>query len=188
MKKNYKSAVKLRNKYVKTSVRFEKERWHEVDLKKIFESSLFLALEELNYPVNFYSASIFACGLDTIKNLNREFLKKDKSTNVLSWPQLIYEKKSGSDFPNIPEEFFGCRREIFLGDIAISYDYCKDESVRLEVQFFEHCYRLATHSILHLLGFDHQEDKDAKIMEGLEMNLLSRIFLECSHNGNVRFN
>ena len=51
MRKNYKSAVKLRNKYVKTSVRFEKERWHEVDLKKIFESSLFLALEELNYPV-----------------------------------------------------------------------------------------------------------------------------------------
>lgn len=188
MKKNYKSAVKLRSKYVKTSVRFEKERWHEFDLKKIFESSLLLALEELNYPVNFYSASIFACGLDTIKNLNREFLKKDKSTNVLSWPQLIYEKKSGSDFPNIPEEFFGCRREIFLGDIAISYDYCKDESVRLGVQFFEHCYRLATHAILHLLGFDHQEDKDAKIMEGLEMNLLSRIFSGCSHNGNVRFN
>ena len=188
MKKNYKSAVKLSSKYVKASVRFEKERWHEIDLKKIFESSLLLALEELNYPVNFYSASIFSCGLDTIKNLNREFLKKDKSTNVLSWPQLIYEKKSGSDFPNIPEGFFSCRREIFLGDIAISYDYCKDESVRLGVQFFEHCYRLATHAILHLLGFDHQEDKDAKIMEGLEMNLLSRIFSDFSHNRNVIFN
>ncbi len=65
---------------------------------------------------------------------------------------------------------------------------CKGESVRLGVQFFEHCYRLATHAILHLLGFDHQKDKDAKIMERLEMNLLSRIFSDCSHNGNVRFN
>ena len=51
MKKNHKSAVKLSSKYVKASVRFEKERWHEIDLKKIFESSLLLALEELNYPV-----------------------------------------------------------------------------------------------------------------------------------------
>ncbi len=174
MKNNHKSISRLKGVEVGVSVRFEAKGRCNINIKEIFDSILLLALEELRYPINFYTASIFACGLDTITNLNNQFLNNNNPTNVLSWPQVKFEKKNQSNYPNIPKEFFSLKEQIFLGDVAISHEYCKEEAVRLGVHFFEHFKRLATHSILHLLGFDHEDDKDAKIMEGLEMMLLSR--------------
>ena len=92
MKKKTKAEQKLKPSDVKVSVLFEAKGQSEPSLKKLSKYSLLLALKELNYPFNSYSVSFFACGLDTIRRLNLDYLNKSYSTNVLSWPQIIYTK------------------------------------------------------------------------------------------------
>ena len=188
MKKKYKPVLRLNSRDIEVSVRFELEKWKGIDLKKLYETGLLLALEELNYPNNLYSTSVFACEISTIKELNSQFLHNNEPTNVLSWPQIIYERNFKNNFPNIPKEFFGHRKQIFLGDVAISYEYCKEESVKLGVHLFEHFNRMVTHSILHLLGFDHYDERDAKIMQDLEVILLSRVESYYQHEINLEAN
>jgi len=188
MKKKYKSVLQLNSRVIEVSVRFEGEKWHGIDLKKLYETGLLLALEELNYPNNLYSTSVFACEISTIKELNSQFLNNNEPTNVLSWPQIIYERNLKTNFPNIPKEFFGNRKQIFLGDVAISYEYCKEESVKLGVQLFEHFNRMVAHSILHLLGFDHYDERDAQIMQDLEVILLSRVESDYQQESNLEVN
>tara|TARA_B100000963_G_C22443521_1_gene587732 strand:+ start:278 stop:820 length:543 start_codon:yes stop_codon:yes gene_type:complete len=174
MNKKPKVEQKLKPSDVQVSVLFESKEQSVPSLKKLSRYILLLALDELNYPINTYSASFFACGLETIRRLNLDFLNKKHSTNVLSWPQKNYRKEEVTNLPSIPSVYFGARKSVFLGDIAISLDYCKEESSKLGVNFREHFKLVITHSILHLLGFEHENDTDAKIMEGMEKLLLSR--------------
>ena len=173
MKKKTKAEQKLKPSDVKVSVLFEAKQRSEPGFKKLLKYCLLLALEELDYPINTYSVSFFACGLDTIRRLNLDYLNKSYSTNVLSWPQIIYTKEEITHLPSIPSVYFGSRKSIFLGDIAISPDYCKEECYKLGINFGEHFKLMIIHSILHLLGFDHENDRDAKIMEQMEKRLLS---------------
>jgi probable rRNA maturation factor len=88
--------------------------------------------------------------------LNEEFREKISDTNVLSFPaDLEIQKISGE-----------------LGDIAISIPYVQTESKNLNRDLDDHMMHLLAHGILHLLGFDHQEDQDANIMEAQEIKYL----------------
>ena len=107
------------------------------------------ALKELNYPLNCYSISLFACTLETIKELNAKFMKKRLATNVLAWPQVLYHTEKTTNFPKIPPNYFGQSKEIFLGDIAISPQFCKDESFKLGINFKNHLKFIVVHAILH---------------------------------------
>ncbi len=102
-----------------------------------------------------------------IQKLNAEFRGKDKATNVLSWPSVEYERGLG-EMPVALEP-----RDEFLGDLAFGSQTCvkEAESIGLE-NHFKH---LTIHGILHLLGYDHIEDKDAEKMEALEIAALSRL-------------
>jgi probable rRNA maturation factor len=89
-------------------------------------------------------------------NLNEEFREKISDTNVLSFPaDREIQKISGE-----------------LGDIAISIPYLQTESKNLNRDLDDHMMHLLAHGILHLLGFDHQEDQDANIMEAQEIKYL----------------
>jgi probable rRNA maturation factor len=88
--------------------------------------------------------------------LNEEFREKISDTNVLSFPaDREIQKISGE-----------------LGDIAISIPYVQTESKNLNRDLDDHMMHLLAHGILHLLGFDHQEDQDANIMEAQEIKYL----------------
>ena len=88
--------------------------------------------------------------------LNEEFREKISDTNVLSFPaDREIQKISGE-----------------LGDIAISIPYLQTESKNLNRDLDDHMMHLLAHGILHLLGFDHQEDQDANIMEAQEIKYL----------------
>jgi len=88
--------------------------------------------------------------------LNEEFREKISDTNVLSFP--------------VAEEIQKISGE--LGDIAISIPYVKTELKNLNRDLDDHMMHLLAHGILHLLGFDHQEDQDADIMEAQEIKYL----------------
>ena len=94
-----------------------------------------------------------------IQNLNKTYRHQDKPTNVLSFP---------SDLPiEIDEEI--------LGDVVICLEVVKQEAQDQQKTFLDHLTHMAIHGTLHLLGYDHIEDDQAKTMESLEMEILDRL-------------
>ena len=94
-----------------------------------------------------------------IKKLNYKFRKKNSHTDVLSFPSFIKT--------DLKKEFK--KKEIYLGDIIISYQYIfpNKKNFILEMTFI--------HGFLHLLGFDHKKIKDFKIMNREENKILNSI-------------
>ena len=84
-----------------------------------------------------------------IQKLNRYFRKKNKSTDILSFP--FNEKTKIS-------------KQVYLGDIIISYNFVdKPKSQNLKI-FKEKLIKIFIHGFLHLLNFDHKKNKDYKKM------------------------
>lgn len=92
-----------------------------------------------------------------IQSLNQRFRKRNAPTNVLSFP---FERLMG-----IEEEH--------AGDVIICYPVAKAESSKQMVDFSAHFAHLLVHGILHLFGYDHQQDEEAERMESLERDILS---------------
>tara|TARA_Y100001936_G_scaffold21723_1_gene19078 strand:+ start:2053 stop:2505 length:453 start_codon:yes stop_codon:yes gene_type:complete len=88
--------------------------------------------------------------------LNQNFRNKNLDTNVLSFP-------ASKEIQEISGE---------LGDIAMSIPYIKTESENLNRDLEDHMMHLLAHGILHLLGFDHNQDKEANTMEAQEIKYL----------------
>lgn len=59
-----------------------------------------------------------------------------------------------------------------LGDIVIAYETAAREAAAMEISLRDHVTHLLVHGILHLLGYDHEEDEDAETMESLEIQIL----------------
>ena len=80
-----------------------------------------------------------------IKNLNKVFRKKNKSTDILSFP---LDKK------------IKIKKNTYLGDIIISYNYLDKPRSQDLKSFKEKVAKILIHGFLHLLGFDHKKNKD----------------------------
>jgi probable rRNA maturation factor len=93
-----------------------------------------------------------------IRLLNREWRGIDAATNVLSFP---------SDSPS--------GEPPLLGDVVLAYETIAREARTEHKPFAHHVAHLAVHGFLHLLGHDHQRDKDADAMERLERRILRRL-------------
>ena len=93
-----------------------------------------------------------------IKELNSKFLNKNQPTNVLSFPS------TGSDFD-----------ERLLGDIAICPEIISNEADDQNKDRQNHLFHIILHSLLHLVGYDHQEDSSAEKMESIEIEALKKI-------------
>lgn len=95
-----------------------------------------------------------------IQNLNLRFRHKDTPTNVLSFPA------------ELPEELF--KQKPFLGDIILCSEVIQREAEEQGKLLEAHWAHMIIHGILHLLGYDHIDDKDAETMEALEIKLLDK--------------
>lgn len=96
-----------------------------------------------------------------IRTLNRDWRKLDAPTNVLSFPAKQVRARRGT-----PRQ---------LGDIVIAYQTTAHEATTERRRFDHHLVHLAIHGFLHLLGYDHESDRDAKKMERLEVDILARL-------------
>ena len=101
-----------------------------------------------------------------VHTLNKQFRNMDKPTNVLS-------------FANIDDEAFNetivASDEIELGDIIIALQTMEREAKEQNISFHDHYCHLLAHGLLHLLGFDHQDDEEAEYMEGFEVDILNKL-------------
>jgi probable rRNA maturation factor len=138
------------------------------DLKKILKKDLTLEV----------SISL-VCDAQ-IKRINSQFRNQNKPTNVLSFCALDEKliRKVG-----LKKAVKPCKH-LFLGDIIISYETVKKESLAQEKKFEDHLTHLILHSILHLIGYDHEDKKMAKTMEGLEIKILKNFKIKNPYQQN----
>ena len=96
-----------------------------------------------------------------IKELNMKFRKKNKPTNVLSFPmQSTY------------------RDNYLLGDIVLANQTLLQESIELRVKKYDYLSKMTIHGMLHLLGYDHKTEKQYKQMKKFENLIYNSVKLE----------
>lgn len=149
------------------------DRWKDVSLTGLCRSAFAAVFEARAISGKGYSLSVLACDDARIAKLNEEFRGKPKPTNVLSWPEHDLAPLVGGEDPGPPPPTTGF--EDSLGDIAISYDTCAKEASDMGLTLEDHLTHLLVHGALHLLGFDHERDGDAALMEGLETKILATL-------------
>ena len=111
---------------------------------------------------------VMGCDDDRIAALNADFRGKPRATNVLSWPSIEHEPHAPGARPTLPDD-----EE--WGDIAISYETCAAEASAQGKPFADHVTHLLVHAILHLVGYDHENDADAETMEAAERSILQTL-------------
>ncbi|WP_374395524.1 rRNA maturation RNase YbeY, partial [Tabrizicola sp.] len=95
-------------------------------------------------------------------------------TNVLSWPSEERAAEVVGEAPDLPEPGEADDPES-LGDIAIAWETCAREAEAQGKPMADHVTHLLVHGVLHLLGYDHIEEEDAALMEGLEVRILASL-------------
>lgn len=129
----------------------------------------FCPIDNFNAYNNDIEIAISLSDNDEITKLNNKFRQKNNATNVLSFPSFDKNEINKIDLTKSDGNY------IFLGDIILSYDKIEQESKEQNKKFTSHLTHLILHSILHLLGFDHIDDEEAKIMENMEIEILKKL-------------
>ncbi len=112
------------------------------------------------------SLSVSFVGKDEIHELNREYRGVDSVTDVLSFPQFDRE------------EYDRGWGEISLGDVVICEEKAKEQAAEYGHSFERELIYLFTHSVLHLLGYDHMEEAEKKEMREAEERVMKELGLE----------
>ena len=151
----------------------ETEKEFDFDIKEVADSVIEAVLDKEGCP---YEAQINLLLTDNegIRTYNAQFRQIDRETDVLSFPNVDYEEPS--DFEGLEEyeaDYFDPESgELLLGDIIISVD-----KVREQAESYGHSEKrefafLVAHSMLHLLGYDHMTEDEAKQMEEKQESIL----------------
>ena len=107
--------------------------------------------------------SVSIVGDRSIKILNRDYLGRDKTTNVISFA--------------MQEGEFGALNPELLGDVVISADTAAREALEADEPFLSRLVFLLLHGILHITGYDHERsgEQEAARMEAKEREIFARL-------------
>jgi probable rRNA maturation factor len=105
-----------------------------------------------------------------IKELNRDYRSTDETTDVLSFPQY-----ANADEVLLDMEDSG--RDIILGDVVICYERACEQASDYGHDLRREFVYLFTHSMFHLLGYDHMNEDEKKIMREKEETVMNRLLL-----------
>jgi len=100
---------------------------------------------------------------EVVRRLNREWRGKDKPTNVLSFPAV-----DAAALARLPKS-----APCPLGDVILALGTCTREAAEQGKPLAAHAQHLVVHGVLHLLGYDHEDERQAQEMEGLERQVLA---------------
>ena len=149
----------------------EDKRWANVALERLCDRAFECLLSTFDLDPSLFTVEILACDDSRIAALNCDFRGQAKPTNVLSWPSAERSASKDGDAPILP-----CvETDAELGDIAISYDTCVREAIQAGKPLADHLLHLVVHATLHLLGYNHQRDQDATLMERIEVKTLGKL-------------
>ena len=140
-------------------IEIEDDGWLDVlpDAQAVVETGVAAALAAVEIEGQ-ADVVVLLCKDAEMRELNREYRKKDKATNVLSFPAPKAMRVKG-----VLEH---------LGDVALGLETCVLEAREQGKTLKNHVMHLSVHGTLHLLGYDHMTDEEAEEMESLERDIL----------------
>jgi probable rRNA maturation factor len=158
----------------------EDPRWTGLDAQA--QKALEATFAHLGLETEQIEVSLLACDDARIAQLNSDFRGKSQPTNVLSWPaeDLAAETDGGRPAAPLPDH----DGALTLGDIAIAYETCEREASQAGKPMADHVTHLIVHGALHLLGYDHIGDADARLMQALEREILGKLGLDDPYRDN----
>lgn len=144
--------------------------WEKIgDIEKVVLLSAQLALKNGTRPKEIQDSdlevSIVLANDDLVHVLNREYREKDKPTNVLSFASIDSDDFAKESMMN----------PFNLGDVILSYDTIARECQEQGKFLLDHIKHLTVHGVLHLMGYDHDNEDDATNMETLEIRILEQL-------------
>jgi probable rRNA maturation factor len=152
----------------------EDPRWQGADLAGLAETAAQATLAHLDLPPAGFLICVMGCDDARIAALNTTFRGKGMPTNVLSWPSAERAPDRPGAHPALPVPGTpGDPAE--LGDIAIAFETCTREAAEQGKPLGDHVSHLIVHATLHLLGYDHDRDADAAVMESAEIAVLAKL-------------
>ena len=113
-----------------------------------------------SFPPGLSCATVVLSDDAHVAALNREHRGGDGATNVLSYPAVLGPEDEG---------------EHYLGDVILAHETIVREASELDIPFRAHLMHLTVHGVLHLVGFDHDDNEAARRMERIEVDVLSRL-------------
>lgn len=152
----------------------ESETEFPFDVKELVSTVVEAVLDAEQCPYE-VELNVLVTDNEGIRCYNREYRRIDRETDVLSFPNIPFEREA--DFSLVEENeadyFQPDSGELILGDIILSADRIYSQaksyghSVRREFAF------LVAHSMLHLCGYDHETEEEAAVMEQKQNDILS---------------
>ena len=150
---------------IKVNVEISSKSWH----KKIKKPKKYFSkkLKKISKVVKFFKGknitfTILLTSSLNMKKLNKKFRNRNKSTDVLSFPFLSSNNLK-----------FGKRKEFYIGDIATSYEIIDSRSKKNN--FFLEFDKAWIHGLLHLIGYNHINNKDYFKMNKIYKKILDSI-------------
>ncbi len=148
-----------------TEVLVVAECWHaEPDAEAVIARAIEAAASMVDAGTGDAELAVMLTDDSGIRTLNNNWRGIDKPTNVLSFPAL--QPAGGRESDDAPR---------MLGDIAIAYETTRREADEEQKPFSHHLSHLAVHGFLHLVGYDHEKDGEAEVMESLERDILAML-------------
>lgn len=146
------------------------------DVEEIANKVIMQALDQEKCP---YEAEVFVTLTDNegIHQMNKEFREVDRPTDVLSFPNVDYEEPANFDnLEDYIEDYFNPDSgELCLGDIVISIEKVYEQAKEYgHTPLREYAFLIA-HSMLHLMGYDHMVEDEAKVMEQKQEEILAAL-------------
>ena len=140
--------------------------WDEILIKEFHEklNEILYEIYERTGLISSNSKTLISISFSEdkkITELNNYFRQKQSATNVLSFP-------SNNIFKN----------QLFLGDIIFSIETIQREANRDNKSVANHLIHLFIHAVLHLLGYNHETEQQAKKMEDLEVEILRNLRID----------
>jgi probable rRNA maturation factor len=134
--------------------------WHDLDV--LAERAATMALAAARHAQGGEAIAVLFAGDATVAELNGRWRGVNAPTNVLSFPAPAHMPLPKGELRH-------------LGDIIVAEGVTRREAAELGRTVPDHITHLIVHGVLHLLGYDHERDTDAEVMEALEIEILKRM-------------
>ncbi len=135
----------------------EVELENEQEVLELIEKSAKKVLEQVDFDA-FIDVTIVDD--ENIRQLNAEYRNKDAVTDVLSFP--MYEFENGKPLEELEKD--PQTNKVMLGDMILNYGRALEQAKEYGHSPARECAFLTVHSVLHLLGYDHERDEADRIL------------------------
>lgn len=142
---------------------FEEEQVVSQEILDTMMKAAEICIDAENIDVDRSEISVTFVDMEEIHQLNRDFRQVDSPTDVLSFPQF-------DDLNDLPED-----GEIALGDVVICKEKAEEQAAEFGHSFEREIIYLFVHSVLHLLGYDHMDEDEKKIMRRREEEVMAEL-------------